>query len=166
MHVHTPIYAGSSEGLSSRKWEGVLAYIKSVCVFALMFACVHVCMYVQASQTASWYFIVINNRCVCLWQFTQSVCLSHRQTPYCYCLAQRLTQRATQSKNDTEMSECRDDTVAWRGMERSKEKNNERSHCVCLCVFLPNYPWAKQQGGGRVVLTFMLYILAECMKTT
>lgn len=105
--THTFIYAGNSQGLNRRKlceshlWEGVLAYIKSVCVFALKFARVHVCMYVQASQTASWYFIVINNRCVCLWQFTQSVCLSHRPTPCCYCLAQRLTQRATLSKNDT-----------------------------------------------------------------
>lgn len=112
VHVHAQIYAGSHEGLSSRKlcvshlWEGVLAYIKSVCVYVRLCACVYVYVYVQASQPAFWYFIGINNRCVCLWQFTQSVSLSHRQTPYCYCLAQRLTQRAAQNRNDisTEMT--------------------------------------------------------------
>lgn len=145
-----------------------LAYIKSVfpclcvcvcghlCSLVCICMCVRVCVCAQASQTAPRYFIGINNRCVCRWQFTQSVCLSHRQTPHCYCLAQRLTWGERQSENDTvrEEEERSREKVQTEGThlgntetyggnknrtrsenEEKDRKNNEKRHCVCFCVW-------------------------------
>lgn len=121
---------------------------------AYVCVCVYVCVRKHHKQPPR-YFIGINNRCVCRWQFTQSVCLSHRQTPHCYCLAQRLTWGERQSENDTvrEEEERSREKVQTEGThlgntetyggnknrtrsenEEKDRKNNEKRHCVCFCV--------------------------------
>ena len=104
--------------------------------------CVWVCA--QPSQTAPWYLIGIKNRCMCLWQFTQSVFLSYRQTPYCYCLAQRVTERdkARMTQGERENGTWRENDAGvnlgkQRHMEGMKteyrvKKRNGKNYKVCV----------------------------------
>lgn len=97
----------------------------SVCTYARLCAYVCVCVFAcaQASETAPQYFIGINNRSVSLRQFTQSVFLYHRQTPYCYCLAQKLTWREKQSEIDRGKERRRSGEEVKKMIEKKGREN-------------------------------------------
>lgn len=96
---------------------------------------------VRALQQHSRFFMGVNTTYVFFFlQFAQSVCLSFRQTPCCYRLAQRHTKRDKGSERGggggrgKVRRERRENDKVTHMETQGRNKTDAKRHFICLCV--------------------------------